>query len=92
MPRKKVKVTFQKARPMGNRHARPVTVEMRAPKGLSPLAQYIEENRESGLSLQELLEQFQEFDCEHKDEAVITAPEYVIVHCTICGRAEKKER
>jgi hypothetical protein len=39
---------------------------MGSPTGeLSPLAQYVEDNLESGLPVTELVEQFQEYDCEH---------------------------
>jgi hypothetical protein len=94
MPRgSKVAVSYQKVRKKTSIRANIVkaqAVEMKRARGLTPLAQYIEDNRESGLSVVELTEQFQEFDCDHlKAWALGKSPDFTIQHCPDCGLIEK---
>jgi len=90
MPRR-VKVSFIKARrtPSQRGNSAPFT---REPQGISPLAQYIEENRSTGIPVPELIEQFQEYDCEHpadKQDVVAAGTTYRFIRCAICHRVEK---
>jgi hypothetical protein len=50
------------------------------------MALYIEENREAGISIAELVEQFQEYDCEHFEIQIGTTAFKVTHLCTICGK------
>ena len=59
---------------------------------LSPCALYIEENRESGIPVFELLEQFQEYDCEHLFEQIAYSRHVTVLSCPLCGMVEKQER
>lgn len=61
----------------------------------SPLTAYIEENRSSGLSIHELVEQFQEYDCDH--DFVTNSffpsplePEHLVT-CEICAFTERRK-
>jgi hypothetical protein len=66
--KEKVKTTFRKAartpskRLPGFVHPSHFPVA-KTPQGLSPLAAYIEDNLDTGISVRELIEQFQEYDC-----------------------------
>jgi len=55
------------------------------PRGLSPLARYVESQMESGLPISELIWQFQEYDCEHEWDELSSWPEK-IYGCRGCGR------
>jgi hypothetical protein len=97
MPRARVKTTYRKVqRPRRRLMAvqEPTGPFMRTPSGeLSALGRYIEENRESGIAVHELIEQFQEFDCDHHEKEEIGAhPEFLVFQCQECGLAEKKIR
>jgi hypothetical protein len=62
-------------------------------KGLSPLAAYIEDNKDSGCTIEELILQFQEFDCEHEEEYAVAISLYTVIFCCDrCGRLEKQAR
>lgn len=55
---------------------------------LSPLARYIAENEDSGIPVQELVEQFRELDCEHRDTRVIAISHLrQVLVCDGCGKA-----
>jgi hypothetical protein len=62
----------------------------RKPKGLSPLAQYLAENEDSEVSIEELILQFQEYDCVHREQVIATTSLTVTISCFECGRVEKK--
>lgn len=90
MPRNSVKTTYRKAAvsPSERDPVHPAYLpELRAPTGLSPLATYLTENEDSGLSVLELIEQFQEYDCDHVDESVTARSSTKITFvCPACGR------
>lgn len=91
--RSNVKVSYRQAGTTPSRRERLEDVhpafisEAKKPKGLSPLALYIEDNRDSGIPIAELVEQFQEFDCEHtSDEEVSRTATEILFICADCGR------
>jgi hypothetical protein len=59
---------------------------------LSPLARYVEENLGEGVTVQELVEQFQEYDCEHIISELAISPTQVFDHCEHCGLITKRKR
>lgn len=107
MPRSRVKTTFQRARPQSRQKASDEPTEgvydlgdsvlyMRKPNGqLSPLGSYIEDNRESGLPIHELVEQFQEYDhptqC-NESRLVAQARDSRWYVCDGCGLIVKRSR
>jgi hypothetical protein len=94
MPRNRVKVSYRKvsATP-SSREPKPVKIVMREPHPSSPLAKYIEDNKDSELSVQELIEQFQEYDCDHaKEFPVLTSAFKTVYRCEDCGRVRKVEK
>lgn len=88
MARKRVRTTYTQARSTPSTRAKPVTSssQIKEPKGLSPLTAYIEENRDTGITVQELIEQFQEYDCEHtRIVKLAVTTEKVTTRCDDCG-------
>lgn len=66
-------------------------VPMRTPGSRSPLHRYIAENADSGLSDHELIEQFQEYDCDHRYWDEISSTSRVVIRrCQTCWKIEKK--
>lgn len=97
MPARKVKVRYQRAAKSPSQRKKPPRdysiPELKQPKGLSPLAAYLEENADSGLTRAELIEQFQEYDCQHEMMIrTIITPTKTIDTCEICGLLVRKER
>lgn len=94
----KVRVSFQRAgRSPSQRKTRFEYAEPNFSNGRNPLNVYIVENEGSGLSLSELVEQFQEYDCAHRMEEVavwFNDPNRVTheFRCVICGFTQKKMR
>lgn len=101
-PRSRVKTTYTKAKPgrklRGATAASKPVLDPLTPEALrtaSPLTRYIEENRESGLPIHELVEQFQEYDCDHRFRrtAVIAShddPQHWVT-CSHCSLTEKRK-
>lgn len=94
MPRKqKVTTTYQRAQKTPSKRRKPKQSAVLMPRGLSPMAQYIEDNLGAGISVQELIAQFQEFDCEHtKTEIVASRAETITERCMECRRMQTKVR
>lgn len=98
MPRKStVKTSYRKAKttPSGRspRTHPSFFPVLKTPHGLSPLARYVEENSESGISVWELIEQFQEFDCNHERELETgRSPRKSSYSCPDCGRVRTEEK
>lgn len=97
MPKKKEQVTirFGKATATPSSRQRPFTakVPMRTPQPRSPLHQYIADNADSGLTDQELIAQFQEYDCSHPTwEEVTTTATYIETRCTVCWKNQRKAK
>jgi hypothetical protein len=96
MPRRsnKVKVSYGKASATpSSRAPKPVVVAMREPTPSTPMAQYIEDNKDSELTVQELIEQFQEYDCDHAAEfPVMTSAFKTVYLCESCRRLRKVEK
>lgn len=89
---KKVRVSYGRATatPSQRTSPKPPRYEMRTPEPASPLHRYIAENEDSGLSLQELIEQFQEYDCSHPAWFPLgVTQEYVIEVCRVCNLQRK---
>lgn len=92
MTKPKVKVSYQKAGKTPSKRKKTPSF-MRTPAGISPLTKYIEENRDTGIPVPELIWQFQEYDCDHpkSDEQVMAAgTTYKFVRCARCHRVEKR--
>lgn len=96
MPARKVKVTYVPAEKTPSQRKKPPRdysiPEAKIPKGLSPLAAYLEENADSDLTRAELIEQFQEYDCEHKMIRTMDSRTKTIDTCEICGLVVVKEK
>lgn len=97
MPQRKVKVTYFPAEKSPSQRAKKPPrdyeiPELKTPQGLSPLAAYLEENADSGLSRAELIEQFQEYDCTHRMMRTMDAQTKTIDTCEICGLVVVKEK
>jgi hypothetical protein len=96
--RTKVTISYRKAAKTPSARDRPVLrppppTAYRASQGLSPIAVYLEDNCDSGLSKAELIEQFQEYDCKHLiRETLADSLDYKIVVCKDCNKMEKKFR
>jgi len=92
-----VKTTYRKAGSSPSTRQRPV---QSVPGGIStsssplaPLARYISENEGTGISIQELTEQFRELDCEHERQHVIWENSKVKVWaCLCCGQMREQAR
>lgn len=59
---------------------------------MSPLARYVHENLADDLTIQELIEQFQEYDCEHRWYELAISVDKVFTSCEICGLIKKRAR
>lgn len=59
---------------------------------LSPLARYVEENLEDGITVQELIHQFQEYDCKHSWVELCVGTDHILDHCEICRKMKRKTR
>lgn len=96
MPRRKppVKVSYTKARTTPSERVKREETESAKPqKKKHTLYSYIAENEESGLPVQELIHQFQEYDCDHKEEEVISATSKVqMLRCKSCRRIRSQRR
>jgi uncharacterized SAM-dependent methyltransferase len=92
LARKTVQVSYQQASVTPSKRKRVgYEIPTKNPKGLSPLAQYVEDNRDTGISVQELIAQYQEYDCEHKEmEIYSTTSEKVSSRCLECGLVQTK--
>lgn len=96
MARSQVKTSYQrverKPRPKGHRKPQEATVLSIRPR--SALGQYLHENADSGLPVMELVEQFQEYDCEHQwgaEPIGVTEQEQLFL-CAECGLTKKRLR
>jgi hypothetical protein len=88
-----VKVSYQKAGRTPSARPKAMPLNMGIPKGSSPLTRYIEENRATGIPVTELIQQFQEYDCEHpaqEQQVMAAGVNYKFVRCSVCHRVEKK--
>jgi hypothetical protein len=95
MPKRKISTTYGKAAttPSRRKVIKPKPVEMRQPQAASPLHQYVQDNEESGLSVAELIQQFQEYDCEHREwEQISWSTSYLEFRCVGCRKIEKRKR
>lgn len=94
--RRRVKTSYQRARSSpGSRHTRSqsVTEGVSESSHLSPLARYIAENEGSGIPVPELVEQFRELDCEHRETRVIAnSPFRQLLACEGCGKTITVEK
>lgn len=88
--RRSVKTSYRKAASTPSsrlRASQSVPGGISEAREMSPLAQYIAENESSGLPVSELIEQFQEYDCEHRKQSDLAASaEKRVVRCEDCGR------
>lgn len=92
MPRKpNVKTSYQAARTTPSKRKPKKAPDARVPKGLSPLAQYVEDNLDTGISISELIHQFQEYDCPHtKWEVTSVGVTTITERCTECRMLKNK--
>lgn len=94
MKRSPVKTTYRKVQRPRKRKRQIALHEvapLRTPDGrFTPLGNYIEDNRDSGLPIHELIAQFQEYDCEHGFEAVGVTSTYTLYLCFECGAKKTK--
>lgn len=101
MPQRRVKIQYTKAgrTPSKRPRKQKETLEefhesyippLKSPHGLSPMARYLMENEDSGLTTQELIEQFQEYDCSHLEKSKVITGHKEITTCVECGLVEVK--
>lgn len=95
MGRNKVTTKYQKAqrtRPR-KKHGSKHWADEILPRGLSPLARYVEENMAEGLDPIELIHQFQEYDCEHEEwEELVVGPDSITDRCLVCHLHKRRVR
>jgi hypothetical protein len=90
LPRPKISYTKAARTPSKRKTVPTFTKE---PQGHSDLTQYVEENRDTGIPVPELIQQFQEYDCDHPaslQHVVAAGMDYKFVRCERCHRVEKK--
>jgi rRNA maturation endonuclease Nob1 len=101
MPRgKKAQTSYGKALRSPGQRSKPRThpahkVPMNKPKGLSTLAEYVEEQRElSGLSTAELIREFQEDWCDHTRQRIEAgaSPTKRLMKCPDCGHIKEVKK
>lgn len=93
MPKgKKAVVSYGKALTSPGKRSVPRThaahkVPMNKPKGLSEIAEYVEENKEYRDSTLELVQEFQQEECDHERQRVVIAegPSKKLLKCPSCG-------
>jgi hypothetical protein len=92
MPRNRVETSYRKVEQgQGEQRRRQATASMNSPKELPALAQYLRDHENEGLTTQELIEQFQEYDCKHPEWDVLASSlTYLIHRCKYCGVQKKK--
>lgn len=93
--RKKVRTTYQRAgsSPSKRQKGSERPTEAISESHLSPLARYIEENEGNGIPVSELVEQFRELDCEHRNEFVLAQSNTKrVLRCEDCGRTVTVEK
>lgn len=96
MPRSQVQVRYQRVerrkRPRG--HEKPHEAIIYAIRLRSPLARYLHSEADSGLSVHELVEQFQEYDCKHEwgIEPIGVTEQQEIFQCQECGLTKHRLR
>ncbi len=94
--RSRVTVTYRKVRVTPSARARKkhptnnYAGELGIPKERKPLIRYVLDNLSTGISVPELIEQFQEYDCEHFMESLATSTTKDMVICPQCGLIEVK--
>jgi hypothetical protein len=95
VPRKQpVVTTYQKAkRKIRSRtaawEASIWAASIQVPKGLSPLALYVESEMDSGLSVEFLIKRFQNEIHKHAWSELGTSPTHVFHYCQGCGKIKK---
>jgi len=92
MGRRNVKVSYRKVKQRPRKKHRRWTDAPPYESRLSPLAKYVEENLEDGITVQELIQQFQEYDCEHVWTELVVGTEWVMDSCEICRLIKRKNR
>lgn len=91
--RRKVTTRYQKAGSTPSARQRGAQSLAGPSPGLSPLARYIAENEVSGIPVYELVQQFQDYDCEHSRIRVsANSPSAQFLTCEDCGRTTKVEK
>ena len=96
MPRNAVRTSYQRVqrqRPRkGRRKAQEVTPFQIRPR--SPLAQYLHQEADSGLTIHELVEQFQEYDCSYDwgEEPIGVTEQENVFQCVECGLTKRRLR
>ena len=93
MGRKQVTVRYEKVKDRPRKkHRRSWVDEIPMPSGLSPLARYVEENMGTGVSPQELVRQFQEYDCDHHMVELAVGPNMILDYCASCSLIERRKK
>jgi hypothetical protein len=91
MGRNQVTVSYERVEKKRPRKKHRWVDEIPMPSGLSPLARYVEENMAEGVTPQELVQQFQEYDCVHHLIELAVGPSIILDYCTHCGLIEKRK-
>jgi hypothetical protein len=92
MARNKVTTRYQKAERPRKKHRKHWADDILHPSGLSPLARYVEENMGDGIEPLELIQQFQEYECEHEFTELAVASSHALDICPNCGLIERRSR
>ena len=98
MPRaKKAQVSYGKALTSPGKRSAPRThpahkPNMKKPQGLSEIAEYVEENKEYRDNTLELIQEFQQEECDHERQRVVIAdgPSKTLLKCPDCGDIKEK--
>ncbi len=93
--REPVKISFQPAKVTPSKRVKKPALEItpKPRKKQRNLYAYVKEHEDSGLSISELISQYQEYDCEHKeDELIESSSTEFKFRCTDCGRITRRRR
>lgn len=91
MGRNQVTVSYAKVKDRPRKKHRGWVDEIPMPSGLSPLARYVEENMGEGVTPQELVRQFQEYDCDHHMIELAVGPSMILDYCKHCSLIERRK-
>ena len=92
MGRSKVTVRYQRVEKKRPRKKHRWVDDTPLRSQLSPLARYVEENMADDLTPQELIRQFQEYDCGHDFTELAVGQEMIFDYCAHCGLVKKRAK
>ena len=96
MPKREpVKISFQPARTTPSKRVKTSALEItpKPRKKRHDLYAYVKEHEGTGVSISELISQYQEYDCEHREsEQIESSSTELKFQCKDCGRITRRRR